>query len=82
MADEQLTPIMFARFADEFSDLQWSMFLGGPFEVTNPLQAMVMEAGAKGCGIVIQVALVPIETLFPELGEEPVEDEFTETPEE
>ena len=73
MAQDQIVPILFQRFSDEFETSEWSLMLSGPYEITNPLQTMVMEAGAKGMSVVIQAALVPTEVLFPDL-DEPEED--------
>ncbi len=71
MAQDQIVPMLFQRFSDEFKTSEWSLMLSGPYEVTNPLQTMVMEAGAKGMAVVIQAALVPIDVLFPEIDELP-----------
>ena len=72
MAQDQFVLIMFNRYADDFEALLWTTQLGGPYEVTNPLQAMVMEAGAKGLAVVINAALVSPEVFFPEASEEEV----------
>jgi len=69
MAQDQIVPILFQRFTDEFEAQDWSLMLSGPYEVTNPLQAMVMEAGSKGMSVVIQASLVPVDVLFPEMEE-------------
>lgn len=62
--DYQTPPMMFIRYRDNFSEMDYSAPLTGPYEVTNPLQAMQMEAGAKQMGIVIQAALVPLDYFF------------------
>ena len=69
MAQDQIVPILFQRFSDEFETSEWSLMLSGPYEITIPLQTMVMEAGAKGMSVVIQAALVPTDVLFPEMEE-------------
>ena len=79
MADDQMVPILFCRYSDEFEELAWSSMLAGPFEVTNPLQSMMMEAGAKGMSVVINVSLVPTDILFPMPDELPPEDSDTES---
>jgi len=64
-------PIMFVRMMDEFTGVNYAVPLTGAFEVTTPLQAMQLEAQAKGLGIVIQAALVPLENFFGVPKEEP-----------
>ena len=82
MAQDQIVPILFQRFTDDFTEQEWSMMLSGPYEVTNPLQSMVMEAGAKGMAVVIQSSLVPIDVLFPEIDELPDPEQPIEESEE
>lgn len=52
-------PIVFVKFTPEFQAADYTLIMGGPFELTNPLQALQAEAGAKGCVVVVNVALVP-----------------------
>lgn len=61
--DPSIVPLIFMRFTDKFEKLDYSIGLTGPFEVTTPLQAMMQEAGAKGMGVVVQAALIPMEDL-------------------
>jgi hypothetical protein len=63
---------MFQRWTDEFQTLDYSSPLQGPFEMTTPLQAMMLEAGAKDKGIVVMAALVDKVVFFgvPETEEE------------
>ena len=81
MPNEDIVPILFCRYEDEFDKLAWSSMLSGPFEVTNPLQAMMMEAGSKGMSVVINVSLVPTDTLFPMPDELPPDDSDAESEE-
>ena len=64
-------PIVFQRWSDDFSEVSYSVPLTGAFEVTTPLQAMLLEAMAKDKGIVIQAALMPLEIFFGVPKEEP-----------
>ena len=62
--DYQTPPLMFQRWRDDFSELDYIVPLNGPFEVAPLLQALQMEAGAKDKGIVIQVSLAPLAFFF------------------
>jgi len=62
---------MFQRWSDDFQEVSYAVPLTGAFEVTTPLQAMLLEAMAKDRGIVIQAALVPLEYFFGVPKEEP-----------
>lgn len=57
-------PIMFIRETDEFKDIQFAYPLNGPFELANPVQAIQMEATAKGLGVVVRVALVSLDDFW------------------
>lgn len=74
MQDFQTPPIMFTRWSDGFGEFQYGAPLAGPFELANPIQAMQIEAGAKGMGIWVQVALVPLEAFFGQPEEEESHD--------
>ncbi len=59
-----MTPMVFQRFREEFSEVDWSMALDNPFGLTNIITAMLEEAKAKHQAIFIQAALVPLEWFY------------------
>lgn len=71
MQEYQTPPIIFQRFKDEFAEFDYGAPLNGPFELANPIQAMQLEAAAKGKGIIVQAALCDLKQFFgtPEEGE-------------
>jgi len=76
----EIVPLLFQRWKDGFEAVDWTAMLGGPYELTNPIQTMMMEAGQKGMVVIVQASLVPYEEIFPpeEEREELEEPEETE----
>ncbi len=70
--DFDTAPMILTFFTEAFGEVNYSVPINGAFEVTTPLQAFELEARAKGCAVVIQVALIPIAEL---MGDQPEEDE-------
>jgi hypothetical protein len=63
---DQLAPMFYVRFTQEFGEVDFSRVMGGPFDFAVPLQAVQQEASAKNCGVMVQVSLIPLEKLFPD----------------
>lgn len=63
MANE-LAPMIMVKYKPEFTEIDYSTYLNSPYDITVPLQAIQQEAGAKGMGVIVQVALVPLSTLM------------------
>ncbi len=81
MPSELLAPMSLVRLADNFGEIQYALSLAGAFDVTTPLQAAQLEAGARGKCIIIQVTLVDPEIYFGQPSEQegnPSDDEPTE----
>lgn len=70
--DYNAAPMMLTKFTMGFGEVDYTIPLTGAFEVTTPLQAVELEARAKGCAVIIQVALVPLEEIY---GDQPDEIE-------
>lgn len=71
MSARPIAPIIMVKFTPRFEETDYSVILDGAFDITNPLQAIQQEAGAKGCGVVVQISLVPLD----ELMEDTISDE-------
>ena len=65
-------PMMFTKFTEGFGEVDFTIPLNSAFDVTTPLQAIELEARAKSCAVMIQVALIPLEELY---GDQPEEVE-------
>lgn len=76
--DFDMAPIILTFYTEGFAEVNYSIPITGPFEVTTPLQAVELEARAKGCAVMIQVSLIPLDELY---GDLPDEDEGDETDE-
>lgn len=59
-----MTQIIFIRLNDNGQDVDYTTPLNGPFDVTNLLQAMVVEASAKGKGIVVTTQITNLQDFF------------------
>ena len=73
--DPEIVPILFQRLGDNAEGIAWQLQLSGVFEVTQPLQAMLMEAGATGKSLIVGAYLVPTEDFFPEEEDPPTQEE-------
>lgn len=62
--DYDAAPMILTKFTQGFGEVDYSIALQGAFEITTPLQAIEMEARAKGCAVMIQVALITLEELY------------------
>lgn len=76
--DMKIAPMMYARFTNEFGELDYTHQLSNAFEITVPLQAMQAEAGAKGMGVLVQFALVPLSWFYGDPEEVQAEGENTD----
>jgi len=63
-------PMMFTKFTEGFGEVDFTIPLNSAFDVTTPLQAIELEARAKSCAVIIQVALVPLDEIYGALEEE------------
>ncbi len=70
--DFDTAPMILTFYTEGFGEMNYSVPINGAFEVTTPLQAFELEARAKGCAVVIQVALIPVAEL---MGDQPEEVE-------
>lgn len=61
--DPNFVPIIFQVMTDDGKEVDYELWLNGAFEITNPLQTLVMKAGAKGQAVLITAGLVPDPTL-------------------
>ncbi len=64
MPNEPIAPMSLIRLADNFGEIQYALALNGAFDVTTPLQAAQLEAGARGKCIILQLTLVDPEIYF------------------
>lgn len=65
-------PMMLTKYTIGFEEVDFTIPLSSAFEATTPLQAIELEARAKSCAVMIQVALIPLEELY---GDQPDETE-------
>ena len=63
-------PMMLTRYTMGFEEVDYTVPLSSAFDATWPLQAIELEARAKSCAVIIQVALVPLEEIYGDLEEE------------
>jgi len=70
-ADDSIVPLIFQRLHEDFGDVDWVVWMSGPYELTNPIQTMMLEAGQKGCAVIVQATLVPSESLVPDEDDSP-----------
>lgn len=59
------TVLLYQQYTDDFKEVDWTIIMSGPFELNNPIQALLMEAGQKGMCVIVQASLVPSDVLFP-----------------
>ena len=64
MPNDPLAPMSLVRLGDNFGEIQYALSINGAFDVTTPLQGMQLEAGARGKAVIIQVALVDLDTYY------------------
>ena len=70
--DFDTAPMVLLKYTQGFEEIDYTIPLNGPFDVTTPLTAIQLEAQAKGCAVFVQVALVPLEDFW---GKQPDESE-------
>ncbi len=70
--DYEVAPMLLTKFTQGFAEVDYSITIDGPYGVTTPLEAVRLEAQAKGCAVVIQFALIPLTEL---MGDQPDETE-------
>jgi len=59
--DDSIVLMLMTKFTERFEQVDYTVQLNNPFEITQPLATFQQEAGAKGCVVVIQIALIPAE---------------------
>lgn len=64
------SPIIFTRYSDEFEKPDWTITDKGPFELSNIIQTIQLEAAVKNKLVMIQVALVDPGNIYTDLPEE------------
>ena len=62
--DFALPPILMSKWTPGFGAVDYTVELAGPYEITNPLQAIQQEAGAKGCVVVVNIGLIPADEYY------------------
>lgn len=65
-------PMMLTKYTVGFGEVDYTIPLSSAFDATTPLQALELEARAKSCAVMIQVALIPLDELY---GDQPDETE-------
>ena len=70
--DFDTAPMVMLRYTRDFEKVNYSIALNGPFDVTTPLTAIQQEAQAKGCAVMIQIALISLDDFW---GEQTNDDE-------
>lgn len=82
MPNEPLAPMSLIRLGDNFGEIQYALSLNGAFDLTTPVTAMQLEAGARGKCIIIQITLVDPEIYYgpPETQPGETENDGPETP--
>lgn len=68
--DYSNAPMMLTKFTEGFGEVDYTIPLSSAFDATTPLQAIELEARAKSCAVMIQVALIPLEELYGDQVEE------------
>ena len=68
--DYDNAPLMMTKFKNGFEEIDFTIPLNTAFDITTPLQAIELEARAKGCAVIIQVGLIPLEEFWGDLTEE------------
>jgi len=68
--DFVLSPMILTRFTDGFAEVDYTLPIEGAFGVTAPLTAILLEAQAKQCAVIVQVALIPLDEFYPAEPEE------------
>lgn len=64
MPIEPLAPMSMIRYTDNFQEVSYALALNGAFDLTTPIQALQLEAGARGKAVIIQVALVDLDMYY------------------
>ena len=62
--DYDTAPMVLTKFTEGFAEIDYSIPLNGPFDVTTPLSAVLLEAQAKHCAVIVQMALVPLDDFY------------------
>lgn len=80
MAQDEIlnAPMLFSRYKDQFSELDYSLMMSSAFDVTAPLTAILLEAQSKGCAVIVNVSLITLDEFYgeqPETSEGETEDE-------
>ncbi len=70
--DFDTAPMVLSKYTQGFKEIDYSIPLNGPFDVTTPLTAIQLEAQAKGCAVLVNVALITLDEFY---GNEPDETE-------
>jgi len=73
--DYALAPMLVVKYTPAFGEVDYAFQIDNPFGMNDTLQALQKEAGAKGQAVMIQMALVPLETIFGPKSEEDKENE-------
>lgn len=68
--DYDTAPMVLSKYTQGFAEIDYSIPLNGPFDVTTPLTAIQLEAQAKGCAVLVQVALIPLDEFWGEQEDE------------
>lgn len=76
--DFAAAPMLLTVFTQGFEEINYTIPLDGPFGATAPLTAIELEARAKSCAVMIQVALVPLDEIYGDQPETPEGEENVE----
>ena len=68
--DFDTAPMVLLVYTQEFGEINYTLPIQGPYDVTTPLTAIQLEAQSKGCAVMIQIALIPLEQFWGEQEDE------------
>jgi len=68
--DFDTAPMVLTKYTQSFEEIDYSIPLNGPFDVTTPLTAIQLEAQAKGCAVLVNIALVPLDVFWGDIEKE------------
>ena len=78
--DGDIVPLLYWRYTDGFAAYDWGREFQTSYEVAQQIDSLLREAGAKGMSLVVQVALVKTEELYPDKPKEVSPETGEESP--
>jgi len=62
--DFDTAPMVLIKFTKGFEEIDYSIPLDGPYDVQTTLTTMLLEAQAKHCAVIVQVALMDLDEFW------------------